>query len=238
MGGFAKPQAAEPDRRGPVRYTTAMSNADLEQRIAQWEQMAREAPDDMAYFSLGNAYKDAGRFDEAVGAFEQALTLNPQMSRAYQLLGQALIQLNRGDEAGERLTIGYKIAAERGDVMPQRAIGSLLQKLGKPVPEVEDHAAKKAAVEAAGNMVLDRRANQPQPRLAGPPMRGPLGKFIFDHFGQITWNQWIRQGTKVINELRLDFSNPEHQDVYDQHMLEWLAITPEEVEAYAKDHPA
>lgn len=211
-----------------------MSNADIDQRIAQWEQMAREAPDDMAYFSLASAYKDAGRFDDAVGAFEQALTLNPQMSRAYQLLGQSLIQLDRGDEAADRLTTGYKVAAERGDVMPQRAIGSLLQKLGKPLPEVADHAARKAEVEASGsgNMVLDRRSNQPQPRLAGPPMRGPLGQFIYDHFGQITWNQWIGQGTKVINELRLDFSNPDHQDVYDQHMLEWLQITPEEVKEY------
>lgn len=216
-----------------------MSNADIEHRIAQWEQMAREAPDDMSFFSLGSAYKDAGRFDEAVGAFEQALTLNPQMSRAYQLLGQSLIQLGRNDEAGERLTAGYTIAAERGDVMPQRAIGSLLEKLGKPVPEVEDYAEKKAEVEAAGggNMVLDRRMNQPQPRLAGPPMRGPMGQFIFDHFGQITWNQWIRQGTKVINELRLDFSNPDHQDIYDQHMLEWLQVTADEVKAYAAEHP-
>jgi Fe-S cluster biosynthesis and repair protein YggX len=65
-------------------------------------------------------------------------------------------------------------------------------------------------------------------------MRGPLGKFIYDHFGQITWNQWIGQGTKVINELRLDFSNLAHQDLYEQHMLEWLQVTREEAEEYAK----
>ena len=70
-------------------------------------------------------------------------------------------------------------------------------------------------------------------------MRGPVGRFIYDHFGQITWNQWIGQGTKVINELRLDFSNPAHQDLYEEQMLEWLQVTREEIDAYqAENAPA
>ncbi len=205
-----------------------------EERIAQWEQMAREAPDDMAYFSLGNAYKDAERLDDAQGAFAKAIELNPGMSRAYQLRGQVLIKLGRDGEAGPVLTEGYKVAAERGDVMPQKAIGSLLEKAGLPVPQVRDAAARKQEVEASGDTVLDRRSGQPQNRLADPPMRGPMGKFIYDHFGQQTWNEWIGQGTKVINELRLDFSNDAHQDVYERYMLEWLQVTCEEIDEYAK----
>jgi Fe-S cluster biosynthesis and repair protein YggX len=206
-----------------------MSN--IEQRIAQWEQMAREAPDDMAYFSLGNAYKDGERFHDAADAFAKAIELNPKMSRAFQLRAQVLIKLERNDEAAETLTEGYKVAAERGDVMPQKAMGSLLQKLGRPLPEVE---AKQEEAPITGDHVIDRRTGRPQPRLAGPPMRGPLGQFIYDHFGQFTWRDWIGQGTKVINELRLDFSNPQHQDVYEQYMLEWLQVTPEEVQEHAK----
>ena len=205
-----------------------------EERIAQWEQMAREAPDDMAFFSLGNAYKDAERLEDAQGAFAKAIELNPGMSRAYQLRGQVLIKLGREAEAGPMLVEGYKVAAERGDVMPQKAIGSLLEKVGLPLPKVQDAAEKKRQVEASGDTVLDRRTGQPQNRLADPPMRGPVGKFIYDHFGQQTWNEWIGQGTKVINELRLDFSNDTHQDVYEQHMLEWLQVTREEIDAYAK----
>ena len=68
--------------------------------------------------------------------------------------------------------------------------------------------------------------------MADPPMRGPLGRFIYDHYSQETWRQWIGQGTKVINELRLDFSNEAHQQVYEQQMKEWLQITDEEVAAY------
>jgi Fe-S cluster biosynthesis and repair protein YggX len=158
------------------------------------------------------------------------------MSRAYQLRGQALIQMGRDGEAGPVLTEGYKVAAERGDVMPQKAIGSLLEKIGLPLPQVQDAAERKQAVEASGDTVLDRRTGTPQPRLPDPPMRGPIGKFIYDHFGRDTWREWIGQGTKVINELRLDFSNDQHQELYEQYMLEWLQVTREEIEEYAKQN--
>lgn len=203
----------------------------IDERIAQWEKMAAEAPDDMAYFSLGNAYREAERFADAEQAFAKAIELNPDMSRAFQLRGQVLMKLDRSDDAIATLSEGYHVAATRGDVMPQKAMGSLLEQLGAPVPEVVN-AAPEVEVDPA-TAVLDRRTGKPQPRLADPPMKGKLGRFIYDHFGQTTWNEWIGQGTKVINELRLDFSNPAHQDVYDQYMLEWLGVTPDEVEDYA-----
>ena len=208
--------------------------ATLEERIAQWEKMAREVPDDMAFFSLGSAYREAERFEDAAEAFARAIEMNPQMSRAYQLRGQVLIKLGRDAEAVPLLQQGYEIAASRGDVMPQRAIESLLQKLGADVPEVAEPEPAAAPEATDENTIIDRRTGQPQQRLDDPPMRGPVGKFIYDHFGQETWRTWIAQGTKVINELRLDFSNPQHQQVYDQYMLEWLGVSEEEVQEYAK----
>ena len=44
---------------------------------------------------------------------------------------------------------------------------------------------------------------------------------------QETWTEWIGQGTKVINELRLDLSREEDQEAYDQHMHEFLGVDPE-----------
>jgi len=204
----------------------------LNQRIAQWENMVAEAPDGMSYFSLGNAYKEAGRAEEAARAFRKAIEHDPNLSRAYQLLGQLLIKEDADDQAREILTRGYTIAAEQGDVMPQRAMGSLLEKIGTPVPEVE--TPQEEEVELGDDAVLDRRTGKPGARLPDPPMRGPLGRFIYDHYSQPTWQQWIGQGTKVINELRLDFSNVEHQHIYDLHMMEWLGFTQEEVDEYAK----
>lgn len=205
----------------------------LNQRIAQWEKMVAEVPDGMSYFSLGNAYKEADRQTEAARAFRKAIEYDNNLSRAYQLLAQLLIKSGANDQAAEILTRGYVVAAEHGDVMPQRAMGSLLEKIGAPIPQVKT-AEPEQAVELGDNAVLDRRTGQPGPRLPDPPMRGPLGIFIYDHYSQPTWQQWIHQGTKVINELRLDFSNVEHQHVYDLHMMEWLGFTQSEAEDYAR----
>ncbi|MCC6579154.1 MAG: Fe(2+)-trafficking protein [Phycisphaeraceae bacterium] len=206
-----------------------MSN--IQQRIEQWEKMVRESPDGMAYFSLGNAYRDAERLDEAATAFTEAIKLDEGLSRAYQLLGQTLIQLDRNGEAGPMLTQGYAVATQRGDIMPQKAIGSLLQKLGLPLPQVK---TEQAEVPTGENQIIDRRTGKPGTRMSDAPIRGPVGKFIADHYSLETWREWIRQGTKVINELRLDFSRDDHQAMYDLHMLEWLGVSREEIDAYAK----
>lgn len=206
----------------------------LNQRIAQWQKMTSDDPDNaMGWFSLGNAYKEAQRPEEAARALRKAIELDDGLSRAYQLLGGLLIQSGADDQAADVLTKGYTIAAKRGDVMPQRAMGSLLEKIKRPVPKIETGPAV-AEVELGDDAVLDRRTGQPGARLPDPPMRGPLGRFIYDHYSAPTWRQWIAQGTKVINELRLDFSNIDHQRTYDLHMMEWLGFTQEEADAYAR----
>ena len=207
-------------------------NMKINDRVAQWENMTQADPDnDMGWFSLGSAYKDADRPEDAAGALEKAIQLNPGMSRAYQLLGGVLIQLGRDDEAGRVLTQGYTQAAQRGDVMPLKAMGSLLEKLGLPIPQAP--ADRPSQEPVSGDTVIDRRTGQPGRRLPDPPMPGALGQFIFDHFSQETWREWLAMGTKVINELRLDFSNEEHQRVYEQHMMEWLGISHQEVQDHA-----
>src|SRR5688572_15752658 len=69
-------------------------------RIAQFEKMAREDPtNDMAHFSLGNAYLQSGRAAEAAKALENCIAVNPHMSKAYQLAGQAMIEAGWADKA-------------------------------------------------------------------------------------------------------------------------------------------
>jgi Fe-S cluster biosynthesis and repair protein YggX len=206
---------------------------DIQQRIEQWENMTQADPDNaMGWMSLGNAYKDADRGEDSAGALREAIKCDGKLSRAYQLLAQVLIALDQIDEASPVLTEGYGIAAAQGDVMPQKAMGSLLEKIGQPVPQIE--STPPPAPEASGDQIIDRRTGGPGTRLPDPPMRGPTGQFIYDHFSQETWREWIGMGTKVINELRLDFSNKQHQQAYEDQMLEWLGVSREEIEEYAE----
>ena len=217
-------------------YPVSAMASDINERITQWEKMTQEAPDGMSWFSLGSAYRDADRHEEAATALREAIRLDEGLSRAHQLLGQVLIKLKQNQAAGQIITTGYRIAAARGDVMPQKAMASLLEKLGLPVPQVQQ--IRKPSIPGHSSGIVDRRTGQPGTRLPDPPMRGPLGTFIYDHITQETWREWIGMGTKVINELRLDFSDQAHQDVYEQHMMEWLGISREDVDAYAQQTDA
>lgn len=55
-------------------------------------------------------------------------------------------------------------------------------------------------------------------------MRGPLGAWIQQNVSAETWDAWIKQGTKVINEMRLDLSRDQDAETYDKHMLEYLGV--------------
>ena len=62
------------------------------------------------------------------------------------------------------------------------------------------------------------------------PLPGPVGEWIAENILSDAWEGWIAQGTKVINELRLDFSREEDQQVYEDYMAEFLSIPKEIIE--------
>ena len=244
---------------------------DLTQRIAQFENMAQADPtNEMAHFSLAQAYVQSGRFGDAAASFVRCTELVPDMSKAYQLAGDALIRAGQRDQAAQVLLRGYVVAAERGDRMPQKAIEDLLRSIGRHVPKVADapgrgggtgpagHAdagsagangaasggtpspSSNLAVGEAGGMsgvgnggeggFVCSRTGRPGTRMAKPPMRGPVGAWIQANISAETWDAWIRQGTKVINELRLDLSRDRDSETYDQHMYEYLGLDDETLE--------
>ena len=198
---------------------------DLDQRIAQFENMAAEdADNDMAHFSLGGAYLQAGRHAEAAASLQRCLKLNPEMSKAYQLAGEALIGSGQEDAAAELLLKGYEIASGKGDVMPRDAMADLLKKLGRELPTTVIEPAPPATTATDGDGFICKASGRPGTQLAESPMRGALGQWIYENVSAEMWQTWIGQGTKVINELRLDFSREEDQKVYDQYMCEFLGI--------------
>ncbi len=200
----------------------------LEQRIAQFENMTAADPDnDMAHFSLGNAYLQAGRAAEAASRFERVVELNPDMSKAYQLAGEAMIDAGWEDKAVNVLQRGWKIAATRGDVLVRDGIASRLDAIGRSVPTLTTDEHAEAERLAASGTFICRRTGRPGHPLDAPPFRGPVGAWIGENISAETWRDWIGQGTKVINELRLDFSRDEDQETYDRHMREFLGIDDE-----------
>ncbi|HRJ50996.1 MAG: Fe(2+)-trafficking protein [Phycisphaeraceae bacterium] len=201
---------------------------DPTQRIAQFEAMVRPGADpdnDMAWFSLANAYRDANRHADAARAYERCFQLNPAMSKAYQLAGQSLIEAGDRERAGHILTQGYAVAAGRGDRMPMKAMGDLLVTLGVSIPPVAGEApARSASPGGAEGSFTCSRTGRPGTKMDRPPFRGPVGLWIAEHISRETWEAWIAQGTKIINELRLDLSNDESAETYDRHMREYLGI--------------
>ena len=182
---------------------------DLQDRIARFENMATADPsNDMAHFSLGSAYFDADRFADSVASFEECIKLNPDMTRAMELCGTALIKLGKTKEAKIHLLKGYEQAASRGERRVQDAIAQILKEASIEIPAVEKNSSN-----APTGTPLEE-----------PPLPGAIGKWIFEHVDSDTWNAWIGQGTKVINELRLDFSKKEDQSTYESYMIEFLGI--------------
>lgn len=199
---------------------------DINQRIAQFEAMVRPEADpnnDMAWFSLGGAYAQAGRPADAAKAYQRCVEINPGMSKAYQLGGAAMIDAGLHAQAGEFLTRGFKVADEKGDVMPRKAIGDILTKLGLPVPQIAAAARAAEAPAPAGSFIC-KRTGRPGTKMDKPPFRGPVGEWIAANISAETWTAWIGQGTKVINEMRLDLSREQDGEIYDQHMREYLGI--------------
>ncbi|MFO0875605.1 MAG: Fe(2+)-trafficking protein, partial [Phycisphaerales bacterium] len=203
---------------------------DLSTRVAAFEKMAADDPsNDMAHFSLGRAYLDAGRHGEAARSLERCIELNPHMSKAYELAGKAMIGAGWADKAVLMLNRGYEVATRKGDRMPQQAIAELLRSIGRepPVVAVAATSAADGAGPSIGGGFICKRSGRPGTKMDKPPFRGPIGQWIHENISAETWKSWIGQGTKVINELRLDFSRDKDQDVYDQHMREFLGIDQE-----------
>lgn len=180
--------------------------------------------DELACFSLGSALLDTGRAPEAGPLFQRVLAINPQHSKAHELLARVQIQTGHQDLAIDTLKNGYQLAERRGEMVPAKAMAAMLQELGAEIPKIADKKPESAVgVQGDGSFVC-RRCGGAGPQLEKAPFRGDLGQTIADTVCQSCWAQWVGQGTKVINELRLPMYDPKAQEVYDRHMKEFLLL--------------
>lgn len=186
-----------------------------------------DAENEMAHFSLGNAYAQAGRHAEAAKSFERCTKINAEMSKAWQLCGQEMIKAGWEDKAVVVLEKGYETAAAKGDVMPRDAIADLLVSIGREPPKLSKEVVETVERLRASGAFVCNRTGRPGTKMDSPPFRGAAGEWISENISSETWQDWIGQGTKVINELRLDFSREEDQETYEKHMYEFLGLDEE-----------
>jgi tetratricopeptide (TPR) repeat protein len=201
----------------------------LKDRIAQFQKMANDDPDnELGHFRLGQLYLDDGQYENAIKSFRRTLELSPQFSKVYQLLGSSLVKLGQNDEAVEVLRTGFEVADERGDNIPRDDMAKMLVQLGQPAPTSKrgQAAAAQAGPETGFRcMRPDCRAGRFARQLPKPPRNDELGRLIHAKVCADCWNFWLRDfSIKVINEMRLDLSLDEHQQVYDRFLKETLGL--------------
>ncbi len=209
-----------------VRNQAIAMNDDT--RIEKFKRMTEADPDnELGHFSLGRMYLEAGRFDEAITCLCRTLVLNPKVSKAYKLLGEAYEKSGQREKAVEVLTRGVTIADDQGDRMPRDAMLDLLRTWGAAVVPLKETAQAKARATVETTSTTGFRCVRCGGlggQLQKPPFKGPLGERVLAHACSNCWQEWIRMGTKVINELGLALSTPAGQETYDQYMIEFLQL--------------
>ncbi len=208
----------------------------MDDRIERFRRMTEADPDnELGHYSLGKALLEAGRAAEAVEPLRRAVQLNSQHARASCHLALALKSVGDLAAAREVLEAGYRAASARGDRMPMNDMAALMRELGVEPPAVEatagspagsppDAIGQTAPATPGPQMLTCRRCGRTTPRMERRPFKGALGEQVWASVCQACWREWIPMGTKVINELRLDFALPEHAVTYDQHMKEFLNL--------------
>lgn len=196
---------------------------DHQERIERFKYMTEADPtNELGFYSLAKAYLDAGEAAEAIRPLQRVLTLNQNFSKAYAMLGYAQRLSGDKDGAIATLTQGYRIAHDRGDLMPRNDMAAMLKELGAPVPEIKIEELK--AEDSAAGKIKCSRCGRVAAKMPEQPFGGDLGAKIWNAVCGPCFKEWIGQGTKVINELRLNLTEKPAQDIYDQHMKEFLNI--------------
>jgi Fe-S cluster biosynthesis and repair protein YggX len=101
-------------------------------------------------------------------------------------------------------------------------MASMLKELGAEVPEVK--VEQLTEDDAKAGKIKCSRCGRVAGKMPEQPFGGELGAQIWGSVCGACFKEWIHQGTKVINELRLNLTEKAAQDVYDQHMKEFLNI--------------
>lgn len=98
-----------------------------EERLAALVAMAEAQPGEaMIWYGLANEYVKLARWAEAADALRRVVALNPDYTSAYQMLGTALVSLDRRDDARRAWTEGVEVAGRTGAWKARQHLEALL----------------------------------------------------------------------------------------------------------------
>jgi Tfp pilus assembly protein PilF len=83
----------------------------------------------MLRFGLGKAYLDEGEPAKAAEHLRRAVEQDTNYSAAWKLLGRALVQAEREDEAKTAYEEGIRVAEARGDIQAAKEMRVFLKRL-------------------------------------------------------------------------------------------------------------
>lgn len=96
-------------------------------RIEIFKEMLKDQPEDMMiWYGLGNEYFNSEKWNEAAYALSNVIKLNPDYTAAYQMLGSALLNAGKVDEARNIWTAGIATADRTGAWKAKQHIERLL----------------------------------------------------------------------------------------------------------------
>jgi tetratricopeptide (TPR) repeat protein len=96
-------------------------------RIEIFAEMVKQQPGDaMIWYGLASEYSKAERWSEAADALQSVVRINPDYTAAYQMLGTALLNQGRKEEARRAWEQGIEVARRTGAWKAQQHMEGLL----------------------------------------------------------------------------------------------------------------
>ncbi|MDP2158148.1 MAG: tetratricopeptide repeat protein [Nitrospirota bacterium] len=113
-----------------LSVSTVARNSVWKDNVTLWSDVTKKSPDkSRPHYNLGNAYRDKGRFNEAITEYLAALKIRPDHLLAHNNLGVVYAELGRFNEAISQYLIALIIKPDDADA--HNNLGSAYAELGR-----------------------------------------------------------------------------------------------------------
>ncbi len=151
---------------------------ELAAEIAKYEARLASEPRSRVFAQLADAYRKAGRLDEAIRTCRSGLRDHPTYASARMVLGRALVEKGQLQEAEKEFALVLELSP--GNVVAHRLLGDVAAAQGKRDEARERYETvlqltplDREVQEALGR--LKQEGPAPSPAAAGPPAPPPPG---------------------------------------------------------------